>query len=388
MTRTMRMMRSRSSTSVIDKTKARHRVWVVKIGSALITGDGQGIRRDRLASWCRQVGTLADHGVDVVLVSSGAVAEGCLRLGFTTRPDTVHELQAAAAVGQTGLIEAYETALGEVDRRAAMVLLTHDDLADRERYLNARTTLRTLLDLGVVPIINENDSVATDEIKLGDNDTLAALVANLLGADVLAILTDQAGLHRADPRLDPTAPVVDIAPVDDPRLDEMAGEGAGRLGRGGMVTKIQAARSAARSGTDTVIVDGRQPDVLVRLAHGETLGTRLTAGVQPMVARKRWIAGVLHPKGDVQIDTGAVDAVRQRGVSVLPVGVVAVRGAFHRGDVVRVVDDHGIAIAKGLVNYDIFETQKILGRTSAEIESLLGYLDEAELIHRDNLVVL
>ncbi len=363
-------------------------VWVVKIGSALITGDGQGIRRDRLAAWCHQVGVLADQGIDVVLVSSGAVAEGCLRLGFASRPDTVHEIQAAAAVGQTGLIEAYEAALGEIGRRAAMVLLTHDDLANRERYLNARTTIRTLLELGVVPIINENDSVATDEIKLGDNDTLAALVSNLLGADVLVILTDQAGLHHADPRRDPAAPLLESAAADDPALDAMAGSGAGRLGRGGMVTKIGAARSAALSGADTLIADGRLDDVLARLAQGEAIGTRLTAGVQPLVARKRWIAGVLRPKGDVQIDSGAVHAVRTRGVSVLPVGVIAARGAFHRGDVVRVVDDQGLAVAKGLVNYDVFETQKILGRTSREIEDLLGYVDEAELIHRDNLVVL
>ena len=363
-------------------------LWVVKIGSALITGDGQGIRRDRLGDWCRQVGVLMDEGVDVVMVSSGAVAEGCLRLGFQSRPDTVHELQAAAAVGQTGLIEAYEAALSEVGRRAAMVLLTHDDLSNRERYLNARTTLRTLLELGVVPIINENDSVATDEIKLGDNDTLAALVANLLGADALVILTDQAGLHYSDPREDPEAPLLETAAASDPALDAMAGVGAGRLGRGGMVTKIGAARSAAMSGTDTVIADGCVVDVLARLARGESIGTRLTAGVQPLVARKRWIAGVLRPKGDIQIDSGAVQAVRTRGVSVLPVGVVAANGAFHRGDVVRVVDDQGLAIAKGLVNYDVFETQKILGRTSAEIEGLLGYVDEAELIHRDNLVVL
>lgn len=367
---------------------ARSRLWVVKVGSALITDDNLGLRADRLQDWCRQVGTLMQGGHRVVLVSSGAVAEGCQRLGFKQRPRTVHELQAVAAVGQAGLIEAYEKAFAAVGRRVAMVLLTHDDLSTRQRYLNARTTLKTLLDLGVVPIINENDTVATEEIKLGDNDTLAAMVAGLLDADVLAILTDQEGLHEQDPRRNPNAPVVEERSAEDAALDTMAGKSVGKLGRGGMVTKVQAARFAALSGANTLIANGTRQDVLLQLAAGQPVGTLLRASLRPLDARKRWIIGQLRTQGDVCLDAGAVQALRTRGVSVLPVGVTEASGAFRRGDLVRVLDGDGAQVAKGIINYDVFETRKILGQASSQIENLLGYVDEAELIHRDNLVVL
>lgn len=363
-------------------------VWVVKIGSALLTRDGRGLDGAALDNWCGQIAELLAAGRRVVVVSSGAVAEGCRRLGFVERPTTIHELQGAAAVGQSGLSEAYERAFRRYGRHIGLVLLTHDDLSDRQRYLNARTTLTTLLDLGVVPVINENDSVATEEIKLGDNDTLAGMVASLLSADVLVLLTDQAGLHEVDPRLDPGAALVPEAAAADPRLDAMAGGGAGRLGRGGMVTKLAAARLAARSGSGTVIADGRLANVLGRLASGEPLGTLLTADLAPLDARKRWIAGQLRAKGAVRVDLGAVDAIVNRGVSILPAGVIGADGRFRRGDMVRVLDPDGGEVAKGLANYDADETRKLVRRKSNEIESILGYVGEPELIHRDNLVVL
>ena len=370
---------------MIDTDAARN--WVVKVGSALLTDQGTGISADALDEWCRQIAALSAAGKRVVLVSSGAVAEGCRRLGFDFRPRTIHELQAAAAVGQSGLIEAYEQAFRRYERRIALVLLTHDDLADRERYLNARTTLNTLLDLGVVPIVNENDSVATDEIKLGDNDTLAGMVTSLLSADLLVLLTDREGFHEADPRTHPDAPVVREAPAGDKRLDAMAGAVAGSLGRGGMVTKLAAARSAARSGAHTVIAHGRSPDVLLRLARGERIGTLLTADLAPLDARKRWIAGQLRARGELRVDAGASHAIIHRGVSLLPAGVTDANGAFRRGDMVRVLDPDGVEIAKGLANYDAVETRKLIGRNSADIEAVLGYVDEPEVVHRDNLVV-
>ena len=366
---------------------AAAKTWVVKIGSALITRDGQRLDRAGIAAWCRQVAALVDAGKRVALVSSGAVAEGCRRLGLRRRPTAIHALQAAAAVGQSGLIEAYQQAFNACGRDTAQVLLTHEDLADRQRYLNARATLCTLLDLGLVPVINENDSVATQEIKLGDNDTLAGMVASLLPADLLVVLTDRAGLHERDPRRHPDAPMVHEAAALDAGLDRMAGRGAGRLGRGGMATKVAAARVAARSGTATVIAGGSEPDVLVRLADGEALGTLLTADLAPLDARKRWLAGQLKARGELRVDAGAADAIRHRGVSILPAGVTHASGAFRRGDLVRVLDAHGGEVGKGLANYDAAETARLLGRKSAEIERVLGYVGEGELVHRDNLVV-
>lgn len=373
--------------SVARGRVARAKTWVVKIGSALITGDGQGVDRAGIDAWCGQVAALADAGKRVALVSSGAVAEGCRRLGYRRRPTTIHELQAAAAVGQSGLIEAYQSGFKSHGRDTALVLLMHDDLANRKRYLNARATLSTLLDLGLVPVINENDSVATDEIKLGDNDWLAGMVASLLAADVLALLTDRAGLHEADPRHRPEAALVREAAATDPRLDAMAGQGAGRLGHGGMATKLAAARLAARSGTATVIASGREVDVLARLGGGEALGTLLTADLAPLDARKRWLAGQRKPKGELRVDPGAAQAIRKRGVSVLPAGVTHAAGAFRRGDLVRVVDAAGDEIGKGLANYDAAEALRILGRKSSEIAAVLGYGREGELVHRDNMVV-
>ena len=366
---------------------AKANTWVVKIGSALLTSDGQGIDARGIDGWCQQIAALAAAGRRVALVSSGAVAEGCRRLGYASRPGTVRELQAAAAAGQAGLVEAYARAFQRHGLNTGQVLLTHDDLANRERYLNARATLTTLLDLGVIPIVNENDSVATDEIKLGDNDTLAGLVANLLAADALVLLTDRDGLREADPRLCPDAPLVPEAAAADPRLDAMAGGGSGRLGRGGMVTKLAAARLAALSGTSTVIADGNAPDVLSRTARGEAAGTLLTADVAPLDARKRWLASQLRAKGDLIVDDGAVRAIVDGGMSVLPAGVTTAQGTFRRGDMLRVLDQRGAEVAKGLANYDASETKRLLGRKSAEIESILGYANEPELVHRDNLVL-
>ena len=364
---------------------AESSTWVVKVGSALLTGEGEGLNLDRIAGWCRQIGALMAAGKKVAVVSSGAVAEGCRRLGFDERPATVHDLQAAAAVGQIGLAEAYERGFQDVGRNTAMVLLTHDDLSGRERYLNARATLGTLLSLGVAPVVNENDSVATDEIKLGDNDTLAGRVASLLSADALVILTDRDGLHEDDPARKADARLVSSAAAADRQLDAMAGD-AGRLGRGGMATKLKAARFAALSGASTVIANGAEPDILLRLARGEALGTLLAADVAPLDARKRWLAGHLREKGSVQLDVGAVRALRAGG-SILPVGVTAATGKFRRGDMVRVLDADGHEVAKGLANYDATETRRLLGRNSSEIEALLGYVDEPELVHRDNLVL-
>ncbi len=361
--------------------------WVIKIGSALLTNDGTGLNRSGMQSWVDQISGLLAAGHEVVLVSSGSVAEGMTRLGWKTRPEEVHKLQAAAAVGQMGLVQAYETSFARHDHRTAQILLTHDDLSDRKRYLNARTTLRTLLSLGVVPIINENDTVVTDEICFGDNDTLGALVANLVEADLLVILTDQQGLFTADPRNNPDAELIYEGQASDPRFAAMAG-GGGALGRGGMVTKVRAATLAARSGADTVIVGGRIDNVITRLREGELLGTLMLADKQPEAARKQWIAGHLQTRGELVLDAGAVKALRDGGRSLLPIGVVALSGQFERGQVVACRDEKGHLVAKGLVNYSHEEAAKILRMPSSGLEQALGMVAEPEMIHRDNLVVL
>ena len=364
-----------------------HRL-VVKVGSSLVTNDGQGLDHARLALWSAQIATLVELGKEIVLVSSGAIAEGMQRLGWRKRPRALHELQAAAAVGQMGLIEAYERSFRAHGLHTAQILLTHADLADRERYLNARTTLRTLLALHTIPIINENDTVTTDEIKFGDNDTLGALVANLIEADALIILTDQRGLYSADPRVHADAEFVHEAVAGDPRLEAMAGGAGSNVGTGGMLTKILAARRAARSGAHTVIVSGREPDVLARLARGEALGTQLVARQEPLAARRQWLADHLQVAGRLLLDAGAARALAQQGKSLLPIGVSEVHGNFRRGAVVACLDENGRDIARGLVNYGADEARRIARRPSGEIESILGYVDEPELIHRDNLVLL
>ncbi|HSO79450.1 MAG TPA: glutamate 5-kinase [Chromatiaceae bacterium] len=363
------------------------RRWVVKIGSALLTSDGQGLNRAVLAPWVDQMTELRRSGADLVLVSSGAVAEGMARMGWKRRPKTLHELQAAAAIGQMGLIRAYEDCFDKRGLRTAQVLLTRDDLIDRHRYLNARTTLRTLLALGVIPVINENDTVATDELRFGDNDTLAALVANLIEADLLVLLTDQDGLFDRDPRFSAEASLIPHTRVDDPFLDAVAGGSASGLGLGGMVTKVRAARLAARSGTPTIIAPGRGPGVLTRLRAGEAVGTLLSPVHEPEAARKQWLAGHLVARGRLTLDQGAVRALRTQGTSLLAVGVTAVSGGFARGEVVACLDPEGREVARGLVNYDAQEAERIKGQPSARFEAILGYLNEAELIHRDNLVL-
>lgn len=360
--------------------------WVVKIGSALLTNDGRGLYIAAIEQWVRQIVELRQRGIEIVLVSSGAVAEGMVRLGWKTRPHALHELQAAAAVGQMGLVQAYESQFQRYGLHTAQVLLGHDDISARDRYLNARGTLQTLVELGVIPVINENDTVVTDEIRFGDNDTLGALVANLIDADLLVILTDQEGLFESDPRTNPNAVFVAQGRAGDPQYELMAG-GGGTFGRGGMITKIRAAKLAARSGADTVIASGRADNVLVRLANGEALGTHLIADKQPLAARKQWLAGLMQISGRLTLDDGAVRVLRESGRSLLPVGVKAIEGRFNRGDLVECVDANGIEIARGLVNYARDEAQKIIGQSSERIELLLGYQGEVEMIHRDNLVV-
>lgn len=360
---------------------------VVKIGSALLTNDGRGLDEAAIGGWVDQIAALHRRGVEVVLVSSGAVAAGMVRLGWQARPSAVHELQAAAAVGQNGLTECYEGHFGRHGLLTAQVLLTHDDLSNRKRYLNARSALRTLVDLRVVPVINENDTVVTDEIRFGDNDTLGALVANLLEADALVILTDQEGLFDADPRGNPEARLIGEGRADDPALAAVAG-GGGALGRGGMATKIRAAHLAARSGAYTAIASGRQPEVLTRLMAGERLGTLLHPDQAPMAARKRWLAGQLQVRGTLTLDAGAVKVLRESGSSLLAVGVRGVAGQFRRGDMVQCVDEAGQRVAKGLVNYGADDAARILGKPSHQIEAILGFMEAPELIHRDNLVVL
>jgi glutamate 5-kinase len=361
---------------------------VVKVGSSLVTREGRGVDADAIARWAAQVAKLRQAGKQVILVSSGAIAEGMQRLGWAKRPHSMHELQAAAAVGQMGLVQAYESAFRSHGLHTAQLLLTHADLADRQRYLNARSTLRTLLDLGVVPVINENDTVVTDEIKFGDNDTLAALVTNLIEADALLILTDQPGLYESDPRKNAGVKLIEQAHADDPKLESMAGGSGSELAKGGMLTKVQAAHRAARSGAHTVIASGRETDVLLRLAKGERLGTLLTARTAPIAARKQWLADHLTVTGLLTLDAGATKALLSGGKSLLPIGVTAVSGDFARGEIVGCVDPGGKQVARGLVNYSSEETRRIMRRPSGEIEAVLGYVDEPELIHRDNLVLL
>lgn len=359
---------------------------VVKIGSAVLTNDGQGLDRERMRDLVDQMAVLRLRGVDVVLVSSGSIVEGMRRLGWNKRPVALYELQAAAAVGQMGLVQVYESCFQNHGVHTAQVLLTHEDFSNRGRYLNARSTLRTLLRLGIVPVVNENDTVATEEIRLGDNDTLSGLVANLVEADLCVILTDQEGLFSCDPALDPKATLITGARAGDPALDKMAGEG-GFYGRGGMRTKLKAATLAARSGTSTVIASGRSADVLSRIAKGEELGTFLEPGEVPLAARKRWLAGQLRAHGQLRLDAGAAHVLRTSGKSLLPVGVKGVEGYFDRGAVVVCIDPDNREIARGLVNYNADEARKIMGHPSDRIVDLLGYVDEPELIHRDNLVL-
>ncbi len=364
---------------------------VVKVGSSLVTNEGRGLDEAAIGEWSRQLAALVrgDGGQrrEVIMVSSGAIAEGMKRLGWTARPKEIHELQAAAAVGQMGLAQMYETKLREQGLGSAQVLLTHADLADRERYLNARSTLLTLLRLGVVPVINENDTVVNDEIKFGDNDTLGALVANLVEADALIILTDQKGLYTADPRRDPAAQFVHEAKAGDLRLEAMAGGVGSSIGRGGMITKILAAKRAAGSGASTVIAWGREPDVLVRLVDGEALGTLLVAPTQKKQARKQWMSDHLQLRGSVRVDAGAALKVRDEGKSLLPIGMTSVEGDFSRGDVIAVRDGSGTEIARGLANYAAAEARMLCRKPSSEFEKLLGYAAEPEMVHRDNLVL-
>ena len=361
---------------------------VVKVGSSLVTNQGAGLDMDALGNWARQIAELNASGREIVLVSSGAIAEGMQRLGWRKRPASIHDLQAAAAVGQMGLVQAYESCFRQHDLHAAQVLLTHADLADRERYLNARATLITLLGLRVIPIINENDTVVTDEIKFGDNDTLGALVTNLIDADALIILTDQDGLYTADPRKDACATLVGTALAGDAQLESMAGGAGSHIGCGGMITKILAAKRAARGGAHTVIASGHEPDVLLRLLQGESIGTLLTAPTLSLAARKQWLADHLQVAGTLVLDAGAVKALRADGKSLLPIGVKKVIGEFKRGALVTCVDEAGLDIARGLTNYDSEEARLIARHPSNEIETLLGYGGDTEIIHRDNLVLL
>ena len=376
-----------TTTTTLSPVLVNARRIVVKVGSSLVTDEGRGLDAEAIGLWCSQLAQLVQDGREVIMVSSGAIAEGMKRLGWASRPKAIHELQAAAAVGQMGLVQVYESKLRERGIGSAQVLLTHADLADRERYLNARSTLLTLIQLGVVPVINENDTVVNDEIKFGDNDTLGALVANLVEADLLIILTDQKGLFTADPRKDPLATLVQEAQAGDPALEAMAGGAGSSIGRGGRLTKILAAQRAAGSGASTVIAWGREPEALVRLSRGEAIGTLLVAQTAKNQARKQWIADHLQMRGSVMVDAGAVVKVRDEGKSLLPIGMTAVQGEFSRGDVIAVRDDTGLEIARGLANYTSAEARLICGKSSAEFERLLGYTGEPEMVHRTNLVL-
>ncbi len=366
--------------------RAARRV-VVKVGSSLVTNEGRGLDAEAISQWGAQIARLRAMGKDVVMVSSGAIAEGMKRLGWARRPREMHEQQAAAAVGQMGLAQVYESCFRAHGVPTAQVLLTHDDLADRKRYLNARSTLLTLLQLGVVPIINENDTVVTDEIKFGDNDTLGALVTSLIDAECLVILTDQQGLFTADPRRDPEARLLQQVTAGDPALEAMAGGAGSSIGKGGMITKVLAARRAASGGAHTVVASGREPSVLVRLAEGEAIGTQFVAQTPRLAARKKWMADHLQLRGSVRLDAGAVRVLLREGKSLLPIGVTDVIGDFGRGEVVACLDPEGVEIARGLINYASTETRRIMRRPSTEIEGVLGFVEEPELIHRDNLVL-
>lgn len=369
------------------KTVADSRCWVIKIGSAMITNDGQGLNHQAIESWTEQIAELRASGKKILLVSSGAVAEGMARLGWKKRPRALHELQAAAALGQMGLIQHFESCFKRHHLLTAQVLLTHEDLSNRQRYLNARSTLKTLLSLGAIPIINENDTVATEEIRFGDNDTLGALVSNLVEADTLILLTDQQGLYNKDPRFHPDAELISQSNAGNRELLAMAGD-SGALGQGGMRTKITAAQRAARSGATTIIASGAEQNILRRIAGGEPVGTMLTADDEPMAARKQWMANQMKISGRLFLDAGASKAVQQSGVSLLAVGITQLEGNFKRGEVVSCISHDGLEIARGLVNYDAKESRQIMGKSSEKFEGILGYVDEAELIHRDNLVLL
>ncbi len=360
---------------------------VIKFGSAILTNDGKGLATESIRGWVEQVVALRRAGIHVVLVSSGAVAEGMKRLGMKERPHAIHEQQAAAAVGQMGLVQTYESCFSRHGVHTAQILLTHDDLSNRRRYLNARSSIRTLLQMGVVPIVNENDTVAIDEIRLGDNDTLAALVSNLIEADLLVILTDQQGMYDADPRINPDAKLLHTVEAHDAALDEMASDSKGRLGRGGMATKVGAARLAARSATATIVAPGREPDVLQRLFAREQIGTLFLPGSQHLDARKRWLMGQLQRRGTLIVDPGAERVLRESGRSLLAVGIQRIEGRFQRGDLVALQSLSGEEIGRGLTNYAAEDVEKILGKPSEQIESLLGYIDEEEVVHRDNLVL-
>ncbi len=364
------------------------KVIVVKVGSSLVTNNGNGLDKDAIAGWATQIAALTLQGKQVVLVSSGAVAEGMQRLGWKKRPTAINELQAAAAVGQMGLVQMYESCFSQHHLHTAQVLLTHDDLTDRKRYLNARSTLRTLLNMKVIPIINENDTVVTDEIRFGDNDILGSLVANLIEADTLVILTDQQGLYSADPRSNPDAKFIQSATAGDTSLEQMASGTGSHIGTGGMLSKILAAKRAARSGANTIIASGREVDVLVRLSQGEAIGTHLETTQMKTTARKQWLADHLRLAGKLVLDAGAVKVLKADGKSLLPIGVTAIEGYFERGDVVACVDGSGKEIARGLVNYSASEAVRIMRKPSAEIKAILGYMGETELIHRDNLILL
>ena len=376
-------MQDKASTDVLLNAK---RI-VVKVGSSLVTNEGRGLDDQAIGQWCVQLAALSKGGREVIMVSSGAIAEGMKRLGWATRPKAIHELQAAAAVGQMGLVQMYETKLRENGMSSAQVLLTHADLADRERYLNARSTLLALLSLGVVPVINENDTVVNDEIKFGDNDTLGALVANLVEADALIILTDQKGLYTADPRKDPNARFVDVGKAGDAALEAMAGGAGSSIGSGGMITKILAAKRAAGSGASTVIAWGREPSVLLRLASGEAIGTLLVAQTAKNQARKQWMADHLKMRGAVTVDAGAAAKVQGEDKSLLPIGMTAVQGEFSRGDVIAILTTDAVEIARGLANYSSAEARLICRKSSSEFERLLGYTGEPEMVHRTNLVL-
>jgi len=376
------------SKDIRKKTLGKTRRIVVKVGSSILASVEKGLHREVFSHLAKEISDIKRKGYEIVLVSSGAIAAGMEKLGYRARPQSITQKQATAAVGQGRLMKIYEDHFSRYQQIVAQILLTHDDLSHRRRFLNARNTLLALLGLGIIPIINENDTVVVDEIKFGDNDNLSALIANLIEADLLVILTDMEGLCDADPRYHPQAHCISLVEDIDMDIGARIGDAGGPWNVGGMISKIQAARKASRSGIPTVIACGTKEGVLHQILRGKEIGTLILPKEEALSSRKRWIAFNLKPKGDVVVDEGAKRAIVQKGKSLLPSGIVRIRGAFDRGDPVSCLGPKGKEFARGLVNYSAAELEKIKGLRTDHIERALGYKYSDEIIHRDDLVVL
>jgi len=362
--------------------------WVIKIGSSLVTKSSTGLNIKNIKDWAGQINELIDQNINVIIVSSGAIAEGMNRLNLVKRPSSSSRLQALAATGQMGLIQAYEVAFKKYNILTAQMLLTHEDLSNRARYLNAKNTLNNLMQYNIIPIINENDTVSTDEIKFGDNDTLASLVANLSGAEKLIILTDQDGLYTNDPRKVKDSKLIKSISVLDKKLNKYAGPSNNILGRGGMITKISAAKKAAKSNTQTIIANGIKKNILINILNNQDyIGTTIYNKNLAINSKKQWIANSLKIKGKIIVDAGAKKVIKQSGKSLLPVGIKSISGEFKKGDLLAICSSNNIEIATGLTNYGSNELAKIIGMSTARIKKEFGIIDSEVVIHRDNMIL-